>query len=371
MYDFFKYGFLLVFVPAMVGCVNTHFFGYGNPELASESAFSAEPLCKVSSATLDYLNEYPNDSYAVHSGKGVKLRRVRDTLKYICELVREDSKTNTPSRLNNPDFLAKNFDFYLWKPDKQRASALAQKSTNQSKSSKLENIPDHELLLTKYYTKALQGSAVRTERFSQALYAVPNEELNLSEEDIQNNKASLVRFRFKRSDIINGALLDQGLAEPLIWVTEDALHDVLLQGTGLINDGEKVRYFNVHKNNGIAYDYSIGMQEQERYWYFAEVNGVLGYGEELSQKVILEPNVSLAGDIEQIGLGRLFLVQYPVDGVKKKHLAVLADQGGAFENNLFQLDLLVGSYQGWDDYYKANKHIPDYAEVWLMLKKER
>jgi len=33
------------------------------------------------------------------------------------------------------------------------------------------------------------------------------------------------------------------------------------------------------------------------------------------------------------------------------------------------LDYLVDSYRGWSDYHQANKHLPDYARVWLMLKK--
>ena len=39
-------------------------------------------------------------------------------------------------------------------------------------------------------------------------------------------------------------------------------------------------------------------------------------------------------------------------------------------NNLFQLDLLVDSYKGWDDYYEFNKTMPDYAQAWLLIKKD-
>ena len=40
-----------------------------------------------------------------------------------------------------------------------------------------------------------------------------------------------------------------------------------------------------------------------------------------------------------------------------------------FDNNLFQLDLLVDSYYGWADYHQANKQLPDYASAWSMLLK--
>ena len=163
------------------------------------------------------------------------------------------------------------------------------------------------------------------------------------------------------------------LAKPLVWLSEQALHDVLLQGTGVLNVDGVTRYFNVHRNNGIAYDYAIGKTEQARYWYFAEVPSILGYGKQLQRKIPLQPQLSFAGNVAQLGLGKLLLVSYAVhqNGQVQQHsrLGILADQGGAFDNNLFQLDMLVDSYRGWDDYYQANKHISDYAKAWVLVKK--
>lgn len=362
--------FLLAFVCSISACSTFSPFKKGQPSIG-QSYFNSADLCSVAQASQHYLQQNEQDDYAVHDGFGVPVNRVKETLEFICQVEKEDQSRQIESRLHSPDFLQQHFDFYLWSPDKQRANMLADKSSHPVKAKKLRAIPEDKLLLTKYYTKILKGSAEKNAHHDQALYRLPYDEQGLSEAEIQLRKSSLTRFRLTRSEIISGALAEGNLAEPLIWLSEDALHDVLLQGTGLIHDGEKLRYFNVHKNNGIAYDYTIGMREQERYWYFAEVSGVLGYGHNLDSKVSLKPKVSLAGDIQQLGLGRLFLIQYLVGDKKQKHLAVLADQGGAFENNLFQLDLLVDSYYGWKDYYAANKHIPDYAEVWLMLKKEK
>ena len=348
------------------------------PHIAGKSDFNAESLCTVASDADRYIHTHPDDTYAVHQAEDVAIRfglaalemgRVVSTLQFICEIENEDKLKGRDSRLKDAEFLRKNFDFYLWSPDKETAVKIAGKSNNQKKADLLRAIPDDKLLLTKYYTKLLNGRAQRGGEFTQALYALPYDEHALSEAQIQERKTSLTRFKYTRSDIINGALRDKKWAEPLIWLTEAALHDVLLQGTGVIDDSKTLRYFNVHKNNGIAYDYSLGKNEQERYWYFAEVDGILGYGKKIEEKIHLIPGVSLAGDVEQLGLGKVFLIQYPVDGVIRKRIAVLADEGGAFKNNVFQLDLLVDSYYGWDDYYAANKHMPDYAEVWLMLKK--
>ena len=156
----------------------------------------------------------------------------------------------------------------------------------------------------------------------------------------------------------------------MIWLTEEALHDVLLQGTGVVEVDGVRRYFNVHRNNGIAYDYAIGKREQARYWYFSEVPSIMGYGETLDSKIAISPQVSFAGNVAELGLGKLFMVTYTSENENVSRLGVLSDQGGAFDNNLFQLDLLVDSYYGWQDYYKANKHLPDYANAWLMLVRQ-
>ena len=162
------------------------------------------------------------------------------------------------------------------------------------------------------------------------------------------------------------------------------MHDVLLQGTGVLNVDGKIRYFNVHRNNGIAYDYSIGKREQARYWYFIETPAIMGYGKTQQSKIAVKPHVTFAGNVADLGLGKLVMVTYqqktpqkntaPQNTVPEKQIisrmGIIADQGGAFDNNLFQLDLLVDSYRGWQDYYQANKHLPDYAQAWIMLVKD-
>ena len=74
--------------------------------------------------------------------------------------------------------------------------------------------------------------------------------------------------------------------------------------------------------------------------------------------------------LSSLGLGKLFLINFANAHINQSRLAILSDEGGAFDNNLFQLDLLVDSYWGWQDYHQANKHLPDYASVWLLVLKE-
>jgi MltA specific insert domain len=343
------------------------------PVLATGLDIKSEKLCSVADNTLRYMNQHSTDKYAVHDGKAsgmtFPVQRVKQTLEFICAVQQQDRLAGVTSRLNDEAFLKKHFEFFRWYPDKEKASSVALKSTNDVKARMLNNIPEEQLFLTKYYTKLIEGSEVPTSLYTQALYALPEDEKGLTQEQAYKIKGDLIRFRYTRQDVINGALKDEKLAKPLVWITEEALHDVLLQGTGVLKVNGKTRYFNVHRNNNIDYDYHIGKREQARYWYFAEVPGILGYGKEIDQKISIEPYVSIAGNVKQLGLGKLFLISYESNESTVSHLAILADEGGAFDNNLFQLDFLVGSYYGWSDYHQANKHLPDYASVWILLLK--
>jgi hypothetical protein len=343
------------------------------PKITSLKDFKASDLCTVSKETDNYLESFSEDKFAVHKGEifdeEISLERVTSTLAYICQIYREDVRSNKQSRLHDKNFVLKHFDFYRWMPDIKTAQAIAKQSTNKIKSRMLNNIPDDKIFLTKYYTKLLDASLIKTTKYSQALYALPEDEKGLTLDHIENNKSNFIRYKYTRQEIISGVLTDNTLVQPLIWLSEEALHDVLLQGTGVVKFDEKIRYFNVHRNNGIAYNYAIGKREQPRYWYFIEVPSIMGYGEKQENKIAIKPQVTFAGNVKQLGLGKLFMVSYERNNEKISRLGVLADQGGAFDNNLFQLDMLVDSYSGWKDYHQANKHLPDYAKAWLMLRK--
>lgn len=366
---------LCLFVPSIFSLSQAGLFSLEkSPDLGQLSQFNASELCTVANNTRQYIEKQSDDVFAVHAGQenyqGFTLARVKDTLAFICQTDQADVLAKRSSRLHDANFVKDNFDFVRWSPDKKTADEIAQTSTNARKSAMLNQIPDDQIFLTKYYTKLLNGSSVKTAEFDQALYALPYDETSLSLTQAAKKSAYLTRFRFTRQQIINGVLEQQNLAKPLIWITEEALHDVLLQGTGVIKVAGEIRYFNVHRNNSRAYDYSIGKREQARYWYFAQVPGIMGYGKTLQQKISLKAQVSFAGNVADLGLGKLILVSYQQDNQKISRLGVLADQGGAFDNNLFQLDLLVDSYRGWSDYHKANKHMPDYAQAWLLLVKQ-
>ena len=359
------YRFILVVFTSLSFITHAEFVLQESPEIHGEISVNPADLCDVAQNTKRYIELFPEDKFAVHSGeviKDINLSRVVKTLDFLCQSTEKTKLTR--------EYLLQHFDFYRWFPDKKQANLLADNSNNAVKKRLLNSIPEQQIFITKYYTKLLNASDKKTAKFNQALYALPADEQDMSLEEAEINKQNLTRFRLTRQQIINGALLNNNLAQPLIWLSEEALHDVLLQGTGVVEINGTRRYFNVHRNNGIAYDYTLGKREQARYWYFAEVPSTLGYGQTLSDKISIKPNVTFAGNVKQLGLGKLFLINYQVDGKPVNNMGVLADQGGAFDNNLFQLDFLKGSYYGWKDYYQANKHLPDYANTWLMLIKQ-
>jgi hypothetical protein len=335
--------------------------------------FKASELCEVSENTQYYLQNFTDDKFAVHPGtvfvNKISMKNIEKTLAFICKTYREDVRAKRQSRLHDIKFIKQNFDFYRWLPDKKTADIIAAKSTNAVKSRLLNDIPKDKIFLTKYYTKLLEASAIKTVKYAHALYALPSDEDSLSLEQAENIKDELIRYTYSRQEVMAGALLDNKSVKPLIWLTEEALHDVLLQGTGVVNVGGTTRYFNVHRNNGVDYDYALGKREQARYWYFIEVPSIMGYGQKQENKIAIKSQVTFAGNVKQLGLGKLFMVSYERNNENISRIGVLADQGGAFDGNLFQLDMLVDSYKGWDDYYQANNQLPDYAMAWLILIK--
>ncbi len=351
---------------------NAKFVLETSPNIGQMQLFKSSDLCTVANNTQLYIRN--NKDKVVSQIKqfnqlDITLAKVENTLNFICQTYRFDVRNQQNSRLHDAQFLTDNFNFYRWYPDTNTATTISKKSTNAKKNSLLTGIPTDKLFITKYYTKRLTASPVKTEVYNQALYQLPADEQGLSLEQAELQKSSLTRFKYTRQDVIGGALNNHNLAKPLVWLSEESLHDVLLQGTGVLEVDGKIRYFNVHRNNGISYDYSIGKTDQARYWYFAEVPSIMGYGSEIESKIEIKAQVTFAGNVEQLGLGKLFMINYPLNGRSVSQMGILADTGGAFDNNLFQLDFLVDSYFGWTDYHQANKHLPDYATTWLMLKK--
>ena len=72
------------------------------PELGKLASFKASALCDVADETQAYLQQFSEDTFAVHAGKvfdeSVTLNKVKKTLAFICQTYREDVRAKRQSR---------------------------------------------------------------------------------------------------------------------------------------------------------------------------------------------------------------------------------------------------------------------------------
>lgn len=271
---------------------------------------------------------------------GVSVDDVLRTLDLVAQVAEEDAG-KPQQRLTDHAWLAAHFDAFVWKPD--TAAAAKRKVT----------VTPEKIRLTKYLVYQVKGSATRTAHFDTALYASPADPEALK--------------GFTRMDVYAGAFeaggRGAGLTEPLVWLTREGVNQALMQGTieVALPDGSQ-RLFNVHRNNGIAWNPAIkDANRQGRYWTFREVKGVLGV-----EDIPLADHAAVAGDIYNLGLGKLVAL---VDDQDKLRLAVLADTGGAFQPNLFQLDWFAGAYPDHAAFAKGTAHLPLRARAMVLVAK--
>lgn len=331
---------------------------------------NSHDLCFVANETMKYLDKgVAYDPQAIHGGKlpGVTqpLARVRETLQFLCDVQQQDAAQGSPSRLASADFIQQHFELIRWYPDQHQARSLGKNKPL------LRDIPADKILQTRYFVKIANGSSAKTSQYPHALYGIPFDETHLTVEQALEQKSQLTRFKYGKQAILTGAL-DQPKAKApaLYYVNRVDLEGALLQGTAVVPTSNGYRYFNVHRGNDIPYDRTIKPEQQQRYWYFKEVSSVLGYGKDADYKIPIKPQVTVAGDIPQLGLGKVILLGTKEHGRLTYRLNILADTGGAFHDNLYQLDWLSGYYRGWDDYQAANKHRDNYSETWILVKKQ-
>ncbi|MBL7481427.1 hypothetical protein [Legionella bononiensis] len=320
--------------------------------------FKGAELCATAKQTLAYLNKGSSyDPQVIHGGKAVtiSLTRVKATLEFICR---------NQERLNDPAFVKQHFDFIRWYPDKNQAKQLS------SNKPLLKNLPNDRILMTKYYVHLAKASSMKTSRMPYALYGLPADEqgLTLEEADL---KPGIIRLKYGKQAILAGALKNKPVPV-LAYLSREDLEAALLQGTVVADFGNnKTNIFNVHRTNNIAYDRTKAPYLQERYWYFKQVDGIKGYGKDADHKITVNPKVTFAADLKQFGLGKVLMVQYrEKSGQLISRAGIMADTGGAFADNLYQVDYLAGSYPGKEAFYQETQHLPDYVEAYIMILKD-
>lgn len=277
--------------------------------------------------------------------QGVTVADTIETLDFMISVLYEDIVNQRPTRLKDPSFINTHFKVIKWKPYNPKSPA------------------QNQLRITKYAVFRHFGSRTKTAQFNTPIYRL-NDQFTADKFYTQYTKQQVL------SGIYNPGGTEVGKAEPIAYLTREGLEDALLQGTVLIKfpDGGSA-YFNVDRSNGMQYQRGVKQRSQKRYWYFKEVDAIKGYGGEKADKIPVKPGVTFAGDILNIGLGKIVVIEHGQGGAKKLQLGAIADTGGAFLPNLHQLDFLAGIFVNKSDFNGYLSRTPDYAGAYILVKR--
>jgi hypothetical protein len=312
--------------------------------------FNQADLLPVLVNTRKYFQDYSQaDPDILRPGilatQGVTVADILKTLDFMITVLKEDIANKQTTRLQDPNFINTNFRVIKWtahNPEKPKQK---------------------QLRLTKYAVFTHPGSRKKTSTYNIPIYALKD---NLAGDKFYT--------KYTKQDVLSGIYepngKEFGKVEPLAYLTRNGLEEALMQGTILINftDGSKT-FFNVDRNNGISYIRGLKPTAQKRYWYFKQVDNIKGYGYKIDAKISIKPGVTFAGDVLNIGLGRLIVLEHSKGGRKQLQMGVMADTGGAFLPNLYQLDFLAGIFRNQQDFRQHIGQLPEYTTAYFLVKK--
>ncbi len=318
---------------------------------------------KIATSPLSLLQAAKDTLYHIRNKKGnyrqalepkhfkniVSFKKVEETLEFIISIIEEDKKTGS-FRILDPAFLNEHFDFLRWKAD--RESALKHDF----------RLPQNgNVRLTNYVIYNVRGSSKKTVSHNCPLYMLLDRTL---------------AKKFSKQTILSGVFEKapyKNKVRALAWLTRSDFEDVLLQGSVLVtfpNNTHKI--FMVDICNGIKYEKKIrDTKKQRRYWYYRDAKSNIASLALFKKRVTLRKNVILAGDIYNIGVGKIIAFRHinQITKTPEVYLGVLADTGGAFINNLYQMDLFLGMFSDKKLLKKEQKQFPVTTQAYIMYKR--
>ncbi|MEH2295640.1 hypothetical protein [Nostoc sp.] len=316
----------------------------------SKVNFNQGDLLTVLINTRKYFQDYSSEDpdilrTGILATQGVTLPDVLKTLDFMIAVLKEDIANNRATRLEDPKFINTNFRVIKW-------SAYNPNNKEQK-----------QLRITEYAVFTHPGSRQKTSTFNTPIYSL--------KENSNNDK---FYTRYTKQDVLSGIYepggREFGKVTTLAYLTRNGLEEAIMEGTILINfkDGYKA-FFNVDRNNGMSYIRGLKATAQKRYWYFREVDAIKGYGYKIDAKISIKPGVTFAGDVLNVGLGKVIVIEHTQGGRKHLQMGVIADTGGAFLPNLYQLDFLAGIFQNKKEFGQNITQLPDYATAYFLVKK--
>jgi hypothetical protein len=312
--------------------------------------FNQGDLLSVLTNTREYFEKYSSEDPDIQRTgilitQGVTVKDILKTLDFMITVLEEDIANNHTTRLQDPNFINANFRVIKWSAHNP------------------ENPQQKQLRITKYAAFIHPGSREKTSEYNTPIYALKEE---LSQDKFYTN--------YTKQDVLSGIYepggKEFGKVKPIAYLTRNGLEAALMQGTVLVNftDGTK-EFLNVDKNNGMSYIRGLKATSQKRYWYFKEVDAIKGYGYKIEAKISIKPGVTFAGDVLNIGLGRIIVIEDNQSGKNRLKMGVIADTGGAFLPNLYQLDFLAGTFASEKDFQQYIHKLPEYTNAYILVKK--
>lgn len=312
--------------------------------------FNQDDLLSVLTNTREYFEKYSSEDPDIQRTgilitQGVTVKDILKTLDFMITVLEEDIAHKRTTRLQDPNFINANFRVIKWSAHNP------------------ENPQQKQLRITKYAAFIHPGSREKTSEYNTPVYALKQE---LSQDKFYT--------KYTKQDVLSGIYepggKEFGKVKPIAYLTRNGLEAALMQGTVLVNftDGTK-EFLNVDKNNGMSYIRGVKATSQKRYWYFKEVDAIKGYGYKIDAKISIKPGVTFAGDVLNIGLGRIIVIEDNQSGKKRLKMGVIADTGGAFLPNLYQLDFLAGTFASEKDFQQYIHKLPEYTNAYILVKK--
>ena len=312
--------------------------------------FNQADLLTVLTNTRQYFQKYSQEDPDIQRTgilvtQGVTVKDILKTLDFMIVVLEEDISNKRTTRLQNPNFINANFRVIKWSAHNP------------------ENPQQKQLRITKYAAFIHPGSRQKTSTYNTPIYAI-NEEVSQEKFYTQYTKQDVL------SGIYEPGGKEFGKVKPIAYLTRNGLEAALMQGTVLVNftDGTK-EFLNVDRNNEMSYIRGLKATAQKRYWYFKEVDAIKGYGYKIDAKISIKPGVTFAGDVLNIGLGRIIVIEDNQSGQKRLKMGVIADTGGAFLPNLYQLDFLAGTFASENNFQQYIQKLPEYTNAYILVKK--
>ena len=284
----------------------------------------------------------------------ISLNDVKETVVFLAK-----TASKNPGWLKTHWFYNTFFDFYRLYSDGSSCPAKIGKLPRGWKGS-----PEHHRITT-YRICKISGSHKKTKEHDFPLYSCPFDEQGKKPGYIREHKKTLTRFAYTRQQIVDGAL-EPGKAQIIAWVRSDGYNELVMQGSAVIDfeDGSPLQMFQVVVHN----EKNVG----DKYWFIAPYEKRKP-SKKYPVKVDPIPGVSFAGNISELGFGKLLVMigKNPLTLEEEMRIGMLVDTGHAFQDNLCKFDLFTGYFDNHEQSILHARQYPHTAQIYILIKKKK